>query len=237
MASTPSKAPGRIVQVRSRRRRLGPEADLVKAVLKTEFLVGRRLPAVFFHEPVLPTGLPDLVAVYLSGENTHVSRQRLRLQERHVRVLHYLHTVRSARRESLTEKLRVRPAEVERVVRDLENAQLVTVAGPLIRAIPLSRVFRVKYIVAIEAKMSNWRRALAQAAANYWFASHSYILIPPTRVLQKVVANASELGVGVLVFTGHRVQVAMPPQVRKLPTSYGSWLLNEWAMRRQQGRR
>jgi hypothetical protein len=220
-----------VVHVRSRRARPGPETTLLNAVLKTEFLIGRPLPAVFFHEPDMPTGLPDLVAVYMSNGDVSMNRNRLHLGEGHVRLLHYLHVVRKAPQEKMLADLRISPRKLARLLADLRDAELITVSANMVRPRGLSRVFGVKYIVAIEAKMSNWSRALTQAAANHWFASHSYILIPPTKALSKVTAKASTLGIGVLVFDGADVSVALKPKARKLPGSYGSWLLNEWALR------
>ena len=67
----------------------------------------------------------------------------------------------------------------------------------MIKPRSLARAFAVKHIVA-RAKVSDWSTALMQAAANHWFASHSYILIPPSRVLERINQRAEELGVGVL---------------------------------------
>lgn len=222
-----------VIQVRSRRVRPGPEAQLLRTVLKTEFLIGRSLPAVFFHEPQLPTGLPDLVAVYLSNGKLEVNRHRLKLRQSHVRLLHFLYVARKASAESISEQLRIPAKQLSVLLRDLRQAHLITDNGTDVRPRSLSRVFGVKYIIAIEAKVSNWSRALVQAVGNYWFASHSYILIPRTKVLPKVIARAEELGVGVLVLDGSSISVTLEPRKRKLPGSYGSWLLNEWALRRR----
>ena len=73
--NSPNKKPGSsVLHVRSRQARPGPETTLLDAVIKTEFLIGRPLPAVFFHEPDMPTGLPDLVAVYMSNGDVPMSR-------------------------------------------------------------------------------------------------------------------------------------------------------------------
>ena len=60
----------RVIHVRKRVARSGPEARLIRAALKTEFFLRCHLPAVFFHEPEMPTGLPDVVAVYIVQEST-----------------------------------------------------------------------------------------------------------------------------------------------------------------------
>jgi hypothetical protein len=200
-------------------------------MMRTEFLLGRELPAVFFHEPELPTGFPDLVAVYL-GREVHLTRARLRLREAHVRVLHYLHTCDVITTAALAEQLRLRPKKLKDILDQLQAAELVSIQDDAVRARPLARTFAVKYIIAIEAKVRDWSRALEQAAANHWFASHSYILVPQSRSLSRIASRAQELGIGVLVFNGGKIHVAACARRRDIPASYGSWLFNEWAIRR-----
>lgn len=220
------------MHVRPRRTRPGPEAELLRAMIKAEFVLGKPLPAVFFHEPDLPTGLPDLVAVYLGNANLCLSRARLRLNDRHVRLLHYLHTCGPTADTVVAQQLRLKPEALEELVAQLQSAELVSRRQHILRARPLSRTFAVKYIIAIEAKIRNWAGALQQAAANHWFASQSYILVPQSRVMHRIRERARPLGIGVLVFDGQRVQIAVRAKTRDIPSSYGSWLFNEWALRR-----
>jgi hypothetical protein len=53
-------------------------------------------------------------------------------------------------------------------------------------------------LVAIEAKVSDWKRGIAQAALNRFFADHSYVAVPSARVAEGVIAEARRHGVGVL---------------------------------------
>ena len=221
------------VQVRSRQSRPGPERKLLRAALKAEFLFRRCLPAVFFHEPELPTGLPDLVAVYLAKSVPSLCPSRLRLRDRHIRLLHHLYTVGTSTTSDLSRLLRIGKSELMHLLDDLQAAELLRAYGEVIKPRSLARAFAVKHIVAIEAKVSDWSTALMQAAANHWFASHSYILIPPSRVLERINQRAEELGVGVLVLEEGQLRVALEPRVRTIPASYGSWLFNEWALQRR----
>ena len=81
--------------------RPGPEYRLLRGALKTEYFFRRKLPAVFFHEPDLPTGLPDMVAVYLSRDASTITERRRRLTPAHVRLLHGLHSLTSSTPEEL----------------------------------------------------------------------------------------------------------------------------------------
>ena len=168
-----------VLQIRHRRSRIGPERNLIAAALSSDFFLKRHTPAVLFHEPELPTGLPDLVAVVLNAGGGAINWHRSRLKERHIRVLHYLHALRRSSRDKIAADLRMSRKQVSTVVEDLARAGLITVTAKGIRPRGLGHVFGAQAIIAIEAKIGDWSRALEQAAANHWFASHSYILIPP----------------------------------------------------------
>jgi hypothetical protein len=222
----------RVIHVRKRIARPGPETRLIRAALKTEFFLRGQLPAVFFHEPQMPTGLPDVVAVYMSKKRPELTPDRLRLTAAHIRILHGLHTVSSTTIEELAFRVRMPQRELLRLATDLRDAGLISLRVGKIAPGRLSRSFAVKHIFAIEAKISNWSKALEQAAANRWFASHSFILIPPSRSIDQISQRATELGVGVLIFDDNEVNQVVAPKVFQIPTSYGSWLFNEWALRK-----
>lgn len=207
---------------------------MLGAALETEFFFRRQLPAIFFHEPQLPTGLPDLVAVYLSGRRPDFSPKRLLLSEAHIRVLYGLHMLSSVSPEEMSCRLRIARKELDRLTNDLAEAELVKLVDGILTPRKLSSTFAVKHIVAIEAKMADWAKALEQAAANRWFASQSFILIPPTRSIATIVDRATELGIGVLVLADNRVKRVVDSRLFPIPASYGSWLFNEWALRRGQ---
>ena len=116
------------------------------------------------------------------------------------------------------------------VLEDLVEANLVVRRGIRYAPRSVADVFVAKRIVAIEAKMSAWREALEQAAANLWFASHSYILVPALNCLRSICEEAKKLGIGVLVFDGKQTRTALRPRRQPIPASYGSWLINEWAL-------
>jgi hypothetical protein len=222
----------RIIHVRKRLARPGPETQLIRAALKTEFFLRRQLPAVFFHEPQMPTGLPDVVAVYMSRNQPELTPDRLRLTAAHIRILHGLHTVSSTTIEELATRVRMPQRALQRLATDLRDADLISLRAGKIAPRKLSRSFAVKHIFAIEAKISNWSKALEQAASNRWFASHSFILIPPSRSIDQISHRATELGIGVLVFDDNEINQVVAPRVFQIPTSYGSWLFNEWALRK-----
>jgi hypothetical protein len=146
--------------------------------------------------------------------------------------MHFLYWNKGARLSHMSEMLACSQRALTKVVQQLSLAGMVRIRGKYVSPRALADLFIAQRIVAIEAKISNWAKAIQQAKANTWFASHSYILIRPHRSIDIVARKAEEAGVGVLVFDGESVVTAMESAEHVIPASYGSWLFNEWTLHR-----
>ena len=211
------------------------ESDFLKSAMRS-WPRDKRLMAVFFHEPEMPTGYPDLVLVCLARQRSLFLPPRKRLTVAHAKVLHHLHLMRGEAIDILCECLNLPSRQMDILAEELVNAGLARFRGDDLVPTALKTSFPTKRIIAIEAKLTNWRKALHQAAANTWFASESWILIPPRRTYESIISTAGELGVGILTYDPTGMRTILPPVTRGLPLSYGSWILNEWALRKVIGR-
>lgn len=220
------------MMMRGRAPRSGPEDDLCTAVLDKRLPTDKRLPRIVFREPRLPTGFPDIVAVYPSSRTIDYTRARTHLTAKHVRVMHFLYWSKGARLSSMSEMLACSQRVLNKIVEHLVRAGMVRLRGSYVTPRAFSDVFIAQRIVAIETKISDWMKAIEQARANTWFASHSYILIRPHRSIETITVRATEAGVGVLVFDGDTIEIVADAAERDLPASYGSWLFNEWTLHR-----
>jgi len=220
------------IALRTRAPRQGPELDLVNVVLRSGLPSKGRLQPVVFQEPEMPTGFPDIVAVYAARELAGWSDARLAFSNRHIRVLHHLYLSGGNSIAQLAEHLGSTGKHMRLLVDDLNNACVVNLRGDYVTSRSLSQIFSARRIVAIEAKIDDWRRAIEQAIGNTWFASHSYILMPAHSRMKFVQEEARAFGVGVLIFDGEEAQVLLEAKENPIPASYGSWLLNEWSVHR-----
>ena len=193
----------------------------------------RRVPrdcqVTLFREPRLLTGFPDLVAVtwHVPTAERWTGR-RLALTTNDLRVVQLLMSGGASTTERLRNLLRRNP---ESSMERLAAAGLVWERSGQWRVRRLKESFAVRGIVAFEAKVSDWRRALAQAANNRWFATESYILLPTLPGSRALLAEAPHHGVGVWV-QGESVPALPAPEQRAAqPLSFASWLLNEWSWR------
>lgn len=211
----------------SRTSKPGPEADLVKAVLGTRLPMDSRLSKMIYLEPELPTGYPDIVVAYHSKRISSYLPARARLNNRHIQLLHYIFSSGGVNLSMLEKSLLYPRKHIHELVNDLLEAGLINLNGSYVRHQSLRRIFGLRSLIAIEAKISKWQKALEQAAANTWFASESYILLPHRKDFTDVVNSARKIGIGVLCFDGDKVDRIYSARPVQLPVSYGSWIFNE----------
>lgn len=208
----------------------GPEQMLVNEFLqavKARLSSEQRLSV--FVQPAIETGFPDLVAVvwrYDIAQKWALERERLRQSD--LRLLHLLATHGAIDFPFLREAFH---RGLHGMLSRLEEADLITVGSSKCNARPLSKLFAVQHIIAVEAKVSATQRALEQAGANTWFSSESYALLPKACTGDRLKDIAAGLGVGVIGLEQEHATKVYGASLRTVPLSYGSWLFNEWTWR------
>jgi hypothetical protein len=201
--------------------------DNVLDVLRADVGRGRRLTV--FCQPALDTGFPDVVGVVWRPATARLwSGDREQLQAEHLRLLHALANTGWTNIDFLEGVFRCR---LGRALDLLDDLGLVVRTARRCRARSLNSIFAVEQIIAIEAKMAWWQRAVEQAGANVWFSSESHVLMPTVPNSEALVETARRFQVGVLAFDAlHPTTLCDAPR-RPVPLSYGSWLFNEWVWR------
>jgi len=210
--------------------RSGPESELVTWFLKwfsetNPIKIPRGCQVTIFREPKLESGFPDLVIVIWSVK-TACSWNEIRndLTQEDIRLIHYL--VREGP-SSYSELNAIFSYNVATRLEKLKAANMVRQQTNFWSARPLSKIFAVRRIISIEAKINELGTALEQAHLNTWFASHSYILVPRVPRGKNLITAARALGIGILAKSSGIVEAPLLPD--ELPRSYASWLFNEWA--------
>lgn len=185
---------------------------------------------VLFREPELELAFPDLVVgVWKTNLPAIVARPLLGPAQ--LRIVNHLNNSGRTGLDKLAADLCLPARRLRGVLDELAAAGLIEHGrGGTVRAAPLSQSFWLKAIVAVEAKIHDWRGALDQAYRNTWFASHSYVMLPAVKLTPAVIAAAASLGIGVLSFEHDECKVACRPKRHNLPVSYGAWMVNEWSI-------
>jgi hypothetical protein len=213
--------------------RLGPEGELLERFLSAPlFDVPSGCEAVVFREPRLPSGFPDLVIVIWDREKTArwlPAREALTRED--VRVAHYMYHKGACSDKQLKA---IFTGSVSKNLERLDAAGVLRADGARWHLRPMANVFAARQIIAVEAKISEWKVGLEQAVLNTWFASESYMLVPNLSSRSSLLERAKALGIGVWANDHTPVK---PERAQRLPRSYASWLFNEWAWRVSAGSR
>lgn len=179
-----------------RPRRPGPEALIENAVLS-------QIPQFFPNDGRLMwaagsipigAGVPDLAIVSCEPQVFALAQVEMPTTQ----ILAYLRAVGRARLDTITERVRL-PREI--VIRCLNDLVEIQVVVRDLNTFSLSQTWReiLPEIVAVEAKVTNWKRAIDQAARNRIFAHRSFVALPD-RVAQRVRLEPifRQLGIGLL---------------------------------------
>ncbi len=215
-------------QLRQRCSNVGPESALVEAALRANLLPQTANRVSVFLQPKLPLGFPDIVIVEYRPEVLDALQNEASLHTRHLQLIQYLHATGAGSVSDMSRRLGRSARALRRDAVTLAAAGLIVLYLDTVVPVALHRVFAVERIVAVEAKVREWRKALLQARANTWFASESYVLLPRVPAPEGI-AEFQKSGVGLIVFDGSLCQTVCGAAIQQQPVSYGSWLFNEWA--------
>lgn len=176
-------------------RRDGPESLIEDAVLdraSSFFYVRNRLMCVLGSRQI-GNGLPDLTIISC--------RPRIRslpeLSGDQALLLGYLRIVDRATPATLSRKLQIPESRVER------SLELLT-ANAMVEISKLSYRLRSSWqdvleVATVEAKNTDWKRAIAQAARNTVIAHQSYVALPERQASAAIDdGNRKRLGIGVI---------------------------------------
>jgi hypothetical protein len=209
----------------------GPESDLVKSFLNNidglfeKYLVEFKI----FSEPFIDIGIPDIVVAYWDKSifNFWIEKRNY-LQKRDIKILHHMYlngnfTTIFDLKNSLGYPL----SELERSIKRLSEADLLIERNSAFKLKSLEDIFFVKAIIAIEAKIKNWRKAFEQACLNELFASDSYVLLPNEKINPKIIEYAENNGIGLIGHQQEDTDIIKEAIKKEIPSSYSSWIFNE----------
>ena len=200
-----------------RTRRPGPELELEDTFLAdTSGVLDCSKRWWFGGSLPLGAGLPDFLAVHYDGSLGSLEE----LGQESVEVLAYLRSVTHARLETVAERLQYPMDVTETTAGLLSHMGALESAGGNLTLTPTWRDV-LPEVVAVEFKVSDWRRALSQATRNLLFAHRSFVAFPVEVAMR--VRSAPEFaryGVGVLALSDERPVTIVRRERRSRPRSW-----------------
>lgn len=176
--------------------RPGPESLLEAAVARSidRVISPTHHPRWLAGSLAVGAGMPDLLAVSWNPRVVAIADPTVA----DASILAYLRAVGCARFDTIVDRL---GRSAERVAEPLDALVHASVVRQERGRFSLDPAWRhiLPEVVSIEAKVADWRKAIAQAARNQLFSHRSFIALP-SRVAAKAVQDAAvlRLGLGVL---------------------------------------
>lgn len=135
-----------------------------------------------------------------------------------IQILAYLRSVPGARLDTICRRMRQPMRRVARGIDELIEMQAVTGEANFFAVTPDWRAL-LPEIVAIEAKVSDWKRGLAQAKRNLLFAHKSFLALPAKIAIRVITEPVfRERGIGVLAVDGENAVSVLQDGSRSKPS-------------------
>ncbi len=107
-----------------------------------------------------------------------------------------------------------------------------------VRARSTTNTFAIKDILAFEAKISDWKKAITQAERHLWFTNSSFVIMPnlTRQTIDKIRFECANRGIGLITQSGTKsFKIVAEPLRKRHVDSFFSWKLNELLIDRSIG--
>lgn len=190
----------------------------------------------FFQEVWTNFGVPDLIVISYDRDKLQRRNQAMRNRSNGILfpkqagfAMCHISNEKETTIEELGEYFSLSQSQTRSLLMALEGRGLVTYRDKG-RIAPLPETLIVNEIQTYEAKLTDWKRAIAQAERHLWFTRDSYVLMPEMSapVLNKVIRHCASTGIGLICQSkDSRFAVVHEPAEEGFQNSYMSWILNE----------
>lgn len=210
----------------------GEELELVKEFIDYyvhNFLKNNKMNNLaVFIEPQIASGFPDIVfASYSAKIIDDWSDEREKLNTNDLKVLSYLMMSGGCTGVNLLARLKLPEKVVLEAVEKLLDAKMIRRTLGMWQPVDVKKIYHVKKLVSVEAKISDMKRVAEQSLVNTWFASQSYALVNTANPQKNTIKSFEKQGTG-LYCKSKGFKKVVEAQKFKLPSSYLSLQFNEW---------
>lgn len=181
-----------------------------------------------FIEPRVASGFPDIVfASYSPKIVDNWSEEREKLDTYDLKVLSHLLLSKGCSGSQLISDLKFSEKQVAQSIEKLLDAKMIIRMDKVWKAKELNKIYSIKKLISIEAKMTDMKKVVEQSLINTWFASESYALTSVCNPQGNTLKNFREQGIG-LYCKSRGFKKVVEAQKLSLPSSYLSLQFNEW---------
>lgn len=210
----------------------GEEFDMVKKFIdfkKESFKATSLKNLAVFIEAKINDAYPDVIfAEYNPSNYEHWNSSRNSLSTTDLKLLHFIYNRRNVTSQRLIKELSIQYKTLLLSLEALLDAGLILRKGGYWIIPNRSEVFGVKYIEAVEAKISKWDVVIQQAIINKAFASESFVLSKRRREPDsEIIRRMGAFGIGIYLYDNGQFSCFARALRNRFPSNYNSIYLNE----------
>lgn len=213
---------------------VGPELELVHSFIEEipKLFKTKKNKLALFIEPLIDTAYPDLI---ITEYNPRIydkwTKKRIELDKIDLKIFECIRECKGVDSLELSKLTNFQYKTQLISIEKLLDSNLIDRKNNKWKALPIKDTYSLKRIVSIEAKMKEWKTLLNQADANKWFSSESYALSSVKSPRETTIDKFRETGIGLFSLADQKLVKLNELKKQKLPTSYMSWMVNEWVGR------
>ena len=181
-----------------------------------------------FVEPKVASGFPDIVfASYSPKILDNWSEEREKLTVNDLKVMSHLIMTGGSTESDLISGLKMSERVTLQSIENLLDANLICRVHGLWKPVNIGKIYNIKKLVSVEAKMTDMKKVAEQSLINTWFASQSYALTNSANPQSGTIKNFERQGIG-LYCKKKSFKKIVEARKLSLPSSYQSLQFNEW---------
>lgn len=179
-----------------------------------------------FSEVQVGSVIPDLVYISLSPKK--VDRGNVYLSELNCCILADLLENGPSDLDSISERLFCRSEKIESSLKLLQRYQIVVLKKEKYFSICKKTLKFNSQIVAVEAKLKNWKKAILQAKAYLQFAHISYVALPLELANRsKIIEQCKINGIGLIGVESQSSKSIYRPKSQKPNSKQAFWVMSK----------
>lgn len=210
----------------------GEEIELVKEFIEYyihNFLRNNKTNNLaVFVEPKVASGFPDIVfATYSPNILDNWSKEREKLDTYDLKVLSHLLCTKGCTGSQLITGLKLSEKSTLQSLEKLLDAHMIYRSNGLWKTFNQNKVYNIKKLISVEAKVGDMKKVAEQSLINTWFASQSYALTNTANPQNSTINHFQRQGTG-LYCKRKSFKKVVEAKKMSLPSSYLSLQFNEW---------
>lgn len=223
------------INYKARKPTFGPELELTNQFISsiTQSYKNKNYNLALFVEPKISSGYPDVViAEYHPRLMDTWVEGREKLASNDFTLLSILYTNKILSFQQLIDTTHLSSRDILVSTEKLLDCQMIDRKNGYWMLVNKKKLFTIRKLSAIEAKINNWQTALTQATLNIGYASESFILSNVKTPKESTIKMIKEHGIGIYNMYEDKATMVSEAKVFPMANNKTVWQFNEWIGRK-----